>query len=274
MTTSTDSIEQRLAALTEGSRWEASERGLHGMSAAEGSKIDLEVPPGQKLIVQVGQDATEFPLYYLKFDGVTVHMPAGNIEIGESYDVTGIENTEDGLRVRVGDDSNFFYADSLEGFTFEYVDKDEVELANDRLDWKILQAHELNLRVIRELEADVEAARAQLAELPDFDVDSTSRYSIDIGCRVEIARCKRGKLTRSQPCSYSHGKFHGNRFSIIGDKLVLIDDARGIAAYPVIDMERKVAYGFVGIQAVDTSDTFERNTVNAELVTLLAPDSA
>jgi hypothetical protein len=275
MTTSVDTLEQRLSALVTDRRWESSERTFNGCGVPEGRSIELDmVPPGQKLELHVTDTAGEAQLYYVKTEGYdpeSFHMPNGMTEAGSTYDVRKIEHTEDGLRISVG--GNFMYVDSLDGLEFEIVDQDPVELANDRIkhpDTKVIGNYEFNRLNLERLQAEVDRIVELVDSLEEFPLDSSLRYSIDPS-GIQAAELADGELGPAEGFGrlyepQLYGEFHGNRFAIIGNQLTLVDDERGLAVYPAINLEERIVLGFRYLKVVDTDDaSHQRRSVNDEL---------
>lgn len=252
---------------------------MHGCAPIEYEEIDTNFLPGNKKIVVTfkGPENCGPMQYYMKTDAHDprpFHMPHSPLVTDLRYDVSALRISSSGLVVGVGYQGqgyNFFYTGSLDNLDFNVTEKSDFEKTRERL------GNNIDLAFYDQATAEIQDLSVQLAKLqeiieglPNFDIDSPLRYSIDlfIGGRLYKIHDE-GSLQLLDEFGpmlpdTRHGHFIGNRVSIANGKTLLIDDVNQLAVGAYYSEGHGRWLGFSYFKLVDTEQT-EQSYSNTSL---------
>lgn len=132
-------------------------------------------------------------------------------------------------------------------------------------------------RLVRKAQ-ELAALEAEIAELPDFPLESTSRYTVDLfyGGRLYAINSGQETLTllhefgpHTEHESVIFGNFAGNRLQVVDDKLLVVDDELGVGLGAIYDEERERISGLAYLKVSDSSDEI----MNRHLLEAASKDS-
>jgi hypothetical protein len=247
----------------------ANVQALHGCAPLETENIVTDfIPPDNKIVLTYVGDPEGSPaLYYVKTDAPgsrPFQMPNGQLRAGETFNVTDIRSSENGLVFGIsyqGQSNGYFYANSLDNLSINVVEKTDAEGAQDQLA-KI--GRNINQYESFSLKAQVYQAEADLLlqaieDLPVFDTDSPYRYWVDAALGGTLYRLN-GSETPEFIAQWSSlgdiqlaSEFFGNRLAVIDNKTLLIDDITDLAIGTVlVDDSRPRSVGLSYLEVVDT----------------------
>lgn len=243
---------------------------LYGCAPIETETIETDfLPPNKKIIIALEENTEEIlTLYYIKTDAHDpnpFHMPDGKLRVGETYDVTHLSKSSNGLVVSIGYQgrgNDFFYTNSLDGLSLHVVEKSEAEKAQDQLRQmgRNIAQYEYFWEMAKEYEEEALRLEQAVQNLPVFDASSTYRYSIDSSLGATLYRIDETSGALEDVANWTllngsslTGKFFGNRLAVVYGKLLLIDDETSLAMGAVISKNNNRAIGLSHLQAVDIS---------------------